>query len=115
MRKSFGIKPQLTTVILVALWAGGGATQALGSTDDYVAAAKEIAHESENTTEGNDTHTSGSRDANNWKVAIYPVLGWAPVFGASVNFPNARGRPYPEAVHPSQVQELQAPRLMGLR
>lgn len=93
MRKSFGINPQLTTVILATLWAGGGATQALGSANDYVAAANEIAHESESATEGNDTHTSGSRDANNWKVAIYPVLGWAPVFGASVNFPNAPNAP----------------------
>ena len=93
MRKSFGIKLQLTTVILATFCAGRGAAQALGSANDYAAATKEIAHESESTTEGSDTHTSGARDANNWKVAIYPVLAWAPVFGASVNVPNAPSLP----------------------
>ena len=95
MWNSFGIKLQLTTVILATFCAGRGATQALVSANDYVAATKEIADESESTTEGSDSHNSGSRDANNWKVAIYPVLAWAPVFGASVSVPNAPSLPGP--------------------
>jgi hypothetical protein len=36
---------------------------------------------------------SASRDALDWTVAIYPVLAWLPIFGASVSFPNLPSLP----------------------
>jgi hypothetical protein len=30
-----------------------------------------------------------------WDIAIYPVLGWAPIFGASVTLPSSPGTPGP--------------------
>src|SRR6516164_8155432 len=36
----------------------------------------------------NSTSIWAKDDPSAWKIAIYPIYVWAPVFGASIDFPN---------------------------
>jgi hypothetical protein len=93
MGTTFGIKRHVATVALVPLLLLASTIQASGSTNEGDVAGNEMMNGAEPAPAGNDAQTSGSRDADNWTVAIYPVLGWAPIFGASVSFPNAPSIP----------------------
>jgi hypothetical protein len=92
MGTTFCTKPHLASVALLPLLLATSTIQALGSTNDGDA-ANESMNEGKPTPAGNDKQTSGSREATDWTVAIYPILAWAPIFGASVNLPNVPSLP----------------------
>jgi len=87
------IKPLAVTVTLVPLLLATITIQAWGSTSDGEADGNKVENHAERTPVPNDKQTPAAGDANDWTVAIYPVLAWAPIFGASVNFPNAPSLP----------------------
>jgi len=63
---------------------------ALGDTDDSAAAAAP-ADEAAGSGAPGSSKSSGNyfeKDPSAWKVTIYPIYGWMPVFGASVNLPD---------------------------
>ena len=88
MRIDARIKPSRIAVYALA---------ALFVKTSFGAPAKTPPAQSKTTTESGGSagpnQNTDSRNALDWTVAIYPVLAWLPIFGASVNFPNLPSLP----------------------
>jgi hypothetical protein len=93
VRKNVTMSSQVAAAILAAVWLMGGTAQALQAASDDARAGNNTVNESKDTPGGTGGQASGSGDATDWTVAIYPVLAWAPVFGASVSFPEGPSLP----------------------
>lgn len=89
MRTNLGIKPLRIGVCVLATLFVQNASQAFGSPADALRTESGTTNESS----GGAAGSNGSRDALDWTVAIYPVLAWVPIFGASVNFPDLPSLP----------------------
>src|SRR6185503_4475124 len=101
MAPSSSIKPLAVTVTLVPLLLATITIQAWGSTSDGEADGNKVENHAERTPVPNDKQTPAG-DANDWTVAIYPVLAWAPIFGASIF---RMRRPCLAVAHRSAVRE----------
>lgn len=98
MRSNIGINPtRIVVVMLTALLAEsislGAAATADAAADGKLSAAGGTANGPADGLGGPDSPASSSGDAGDWTVAIYPILAWAPIFGASVELPTVPSLP----------------------
>jgi hypothetical protein len=94
VRNNISSNPTRIGIFVLAVLLVDGISQAAApAADDTADARLSRASEPADGLGGNGSPTPSSGDADSWTVAVYPILAWLPIFGASVELPSLPSLP----------------------
>lgn len=85
--------PALAQTVSVAGGENNGSGDISWAMDQQMVAPLQLATDGQTPSPPPQTSNAPAQKPYNWHIAIYPVLAWAPLFGASVTLPPLPGQP----------------------